>query len=408
MNWMTRIAILFGRKKFEEFAQANPQLPDDALAVANTLDTYPTRGAAALIAGSLAHAADNVLRGTETVDQLATHALLILAALCIIWVRHAISKHDVKLNAVVQKARTATGISSTVTTLMILFVPFVFFVVNAANCRAGAPPADVSTTATGAVALQTGTTNTPLNCRAGAPPADVSTTATGAVALQTGTTNTPLNCRAGAPPADVSTTATGAVALQTGTTNTPLNCRAGAPPADVSTTATGAVALQTGTTNTPLNCRAGAPPADVSTTATGAVALQTGTTNTLALFTQFVSDFGSVTKFSSGVGVNLHGKVAPLLSQELSLFGHSTSNSSWSTGPSHATFFLPAANEEQLGWSFSGSWDSPPKILRFALFNASDIDWTVNWGLPVEDYYRVFRRIDWRENRLGVSITRKF
>ncbi|MGD1019730.1 MAG: hypothetical protein ABSA12_10485 [Verrucomicrobiia bacterium] len=40
MNWMTRIAILFGRKKFEEFAQANPQLPDDALAVANTLDTY--------------------------------------------------------------------------------------------------------------------------------------------------------------------------------------------------------------------------------------------------------------------------------------------------------------------------------------------------------------------------------
>jgi dihydrofolate reductase len=56
MNWMTKLAILFGRKKFEEFAQANPQLPDDALAVANTLDTYPTRGAAALIAGSLAHA----------------------------------------------------------------------------------------------------------------------------------------------------------------------------------------------------------------------------------------------------------------------------------------------------------------------------------------------------------------
>jgi hypothetical protein len=277
MNWMTKLAILFGRRKFEEFAQANPQLPDDALAVANTLDTYPVRGAAALIAGSLAHAVDNVLRGTETVEELSTHALLVLTALCIIWVRHAISKHDVKVNAAVQTACQVSGISSTVTTLMILFVPFAFFVVT--NPAASAQ------------------------------------------------------------------------------TNTPS-------------------ALQT--------------------------------TNATTLFTELISDFGSVTKFSSGVGVNLHGQVAPLLSQELSLFGHTTTNSSWSTGPSHATFFLPAANEEQLGWSFSGSWSSPPKILRFALFNASDIDWTVNWGLPVEDYYRVFRRIDWRENRLGVSITRKF
>ncbi|HTS19961.1 MAG TPA: hypothetical protein VMP11_20465 [Verrucomicrobiae bacterium] len=88
MNWMTKVAILFGRKKFEEFAQANPELPDDALAVANTLDTHSVRGAVALILGSLAHAADNVLRGTETIDQLATHVLLILAGLCIIWVRH--------------------------------------------------------------------------------------------------------------------------------------------------------------------------------------------------------------------------------------------------------------------------------------------------------------------------------
>jgi hypothetical protein len=40
MNWLTKVAIFFGRKKFEEFAQGNPQLPDDALAVANTLDTY--------------------------------------------------------------------------------------------------------------------------------------------------------------------------------------------------------------------------------------------------------------------------------------------------------------------------------------------------------------------------------
>jgi hypothetical protein len=300
MNWMTKIAILFGRKKFEEFAQANPQLPDDALAVANTLDTYPTRGAAALIAGSLAHAADNVLRGTETVEQLAAHALLVLTALCIIWVRHAISKHDVAVSTVVQKARQVAGLSavaagacpepaeradrgsdnsapSTTTTLMLLFAPFVFFAVNT-------PSAHAQTNA--------------------------------------------------------------------------------------------ASALQT--------------------------------TNAAALFTELVSEMGSVTKFSSGVGVNLHGKVAPLLSQELSLFGHTSTNSLWSTGPSHATFFLPAANEEQVGWSFSGSWNSPPRLLRFALFNASDIDWTVNWGLPVEDYYRVFRRIDWRETRLGVSITRKF
>ncbi|MGO9246412.1 MAG: hypothetical protein ACLP0A_12375 [Verrucomicrobiia bacterium] len=304
MNWMTKLAILFGRKKFEEFAQANPQLPDDALAVANTLDTYPTRGAAALIAGSLAHAVDNVLRGTETVEQLATHALLILTALCIIWVRHAISKHDVRLNAAVQTARESVGLptdssavalpasaglakadtSQVATTLMILFAPFAFFVVNS-------PSACAQTNAV-----------------------------------------------------------------------------------------SGATASNT----------------------------LSSVTNATALFTELVSDFGSVTKFSSGVGVNLYGKVAPLVSQEISLFGHSTTNSSWSTGPSHATFFLPAANEEQVGWSFSGSWNSPPRILRFALFNASDIDWTVNWGLPVEDYYRAFRHIDWRENRLGVSITRKF
>jgi hypothetical protein len=277
MNWMTKLAILFGRKNFDEFAQANPQLPDDALAVANTLDTLPVRGAVTLIAGSLAHAVDNTLRGTESVDQLATHALLVLAAVCIIWVRHAISKHDVAVNTAVQRARAVSGISSQVSALILLFVPFAFFMVNSPSTHAQ--------------------------------------------------------------------------------------------------------------TN-------------------AAPALQT--TNATALFTELISDVGSVTKFSSGVGANLHGKVAPLLSQELSLFGHSTTNSSWSTGPSHATFFLPAANEEQLGWSFSGSWDSPPKILRFALFNASDLDWTVNWGLPVEDYYRVFRRIDWRENRLGASITRKF
>ena len=109
MNWMSKLALLVGRKKFEDYAQANPTLPDDALAVANTLDTYPVRGAVTLIAGSLAHAADNVLRNSETVEQLVTHALLILAGLCIIWVRHAISKHDVQINTALQSARTVAG-----------------------------------------------------------------------------------------------------------------------------------------------------------------------------------------------------------------------------------------------------------------------------------------------------------
>jgi hypothetical protein len=314
MNWMTKVAILVGRKKFEEFAQANPQLPDDALAVANTLDTYPTRGAAALIAGSLAHAIDNVLRGTETVDQLATHVLLILAALCIIWVRHAISKHDVAVNAAVQKARTVSGVSAV-----------------ALPAEAGAAKADIANTVTMLMILFA-----PLAL----------------LALSSPTANAQTSGSAGASPSITNATAT---------TETLRQAQGDS--------------LQT---------------------------------NTLTLFTQFVSDAGSVTKFSSGVGVNLHGKIAPLLSQELGLFGYTGTNSSWSTGPSHATFFLPAANEEQLGWSFSGSWNSPPRLLRFALFNAADIDWTINWGLPVEDYSRVFRHIDWREDRLGVSITRKF
>ncbi|MGA2139100.1 MAG: hypothetical protein ABSH14_09600 [Verrucomicrobiia bacterium] len=282
MNWMSKLALLVGRKKFEDYAQANPTLPDDALAVANTLDTYPVRGAVTLIAGSLAHAADNVLRGSETFEQLVTHALLILTGLCIIWVRHAISKHDVQVNDALQKARVATGIAPVVKLII--------------------------------------------------------------------------------------------AALLIGGWGQPL-----------------------------LH-------AQTNSLATGPVALQDGTNvlSTTALFTQLVSDVGHSTKFSSGVGVNLHGKFAPLLSQELSLFGETGTNSAWSTGPSHATFFLPAANEEQLGWSYSVYWYHAPKLLRFALFNADDIDMTINWGLPVEDYYQFFRHVDWRDNRFGVSITRKF
>jgi hypothetical protein len=306
MNWLTRVAIFFGRKKFEEFAQANPQLPDDALAVANTLDTYPVRGAVTLIAGSLAHAADNVLRGTETAEQLATHALLVLAGLCIIWVRHAISKHDVTVSDVVQKARDTAGIQRVVNAIMIVF-GLTWFVVG------------------------------------------------------------PL------PSAGAQTNAA------------TIGGSAGLHLAEV------ASATQAGASPSPL-------------------------------LTQLASNVTASAKFSSGVGINLHAKVAPLLSQELSLFGETGTNTAWSTGPSHATFFLPEINEEQLGWSVSGSWKSPPRILRLALFNwkspprilrlalfnARDIEWTVNWGLPAEDVYRLFRHVDWRENRFGVSVTRKF
>lgn len=282
MNWMTRAAILVGRKKFEDYAQANPELPDDALAIANTLDTYPVRGAAALIAGSFAHAVDNALRGTETIEALVTHALLVLAGLCIIWVRHAISKHDVQVNDVLQKARQLAGLPAVVKTIILLLAGVAWAVTSPISVNAQ--------------------------------------------------------------------------------TNSP--------------------------SITP--------------------AASMVTTSIPTLLVQVITDAGSLTKFSSGVGVNLHGKIAPLLSQELSIFGDTNTNESWSTGPSHATFFLPASNEEQLGWSFSGSWLNPPRILKFALFNARDIDWTLNWGLPVEDYYQLFRHVDWRDNRFGASITRKF
>ena len=276
MNWLTRVAIFFGRRKFEEFAQANPQLPDDALAVANTLDTHTTRAAVTLILGSLAHAADNVLQGTETAEQFGVHLLIILAGVAIILCRHAISAHDVPINDALQKARDLAGIPRVVKLLVL--------------------------------------------------------------------------------------------ALGIGL-------------------ATGMSLPQEATAQTSSN---------------------SGATAVWGILTNVVSDVGSLTKFSSGVGINLHAKIAPLLSQEVSLFGETTTNSSWSTGPSHATFFLPETNEEQLGWSVSGSWQSPPRILRLALFNARDIEWTVNWGLPAEDFYRVFRHVDWRENRFGVSVTRKF
>jgi hypothetical protein len=290
MNWLTRVAIFFGRKKFEEFAQTNPQLPDDALAVANTLDTYPVRGAATLIAGSLAHAVDNVLRGTETVEQLATHALLVLAGLCIIWVRHAISKHDVTVSDVVQKARDTARIPRVVNAIMIVFGLGYLFAFSPV-CHA--EPVEASPTTTETLRQAQG-----------------------------------------------------------------------------------------------------------DSFKTNGAAYNT--------FAQLVSNVTASAKFSSGVGINLHAKFAPLLSQELSLFGETGTNAAWSTGPSHATFFLPDTNEEQLGWSVSGSWKSPPRILRLALFNARDIEWTVNWGLPAEDVYRLFRHVDWRENRFGLSVTRKF
>ena len=276
MNWLTRVAIFFGRKKFEEFAQANPQLPDDALAVANTLDTHTTRAAVTLILGSLAHAADNVLQGTETAEQFGIHLLIILAGVAIILCRHAISAHDVQINDALQKARDLAGIPRVVKLLVL--------------------------------------------------------------------------------------------ALGIGL-------------------ATGMSLPQEATAQTNSN---------------------SGATAVWGILTNVVSDVGRLTKFSSGVGINLHAKIAPLLSQELSLFGETGTNAAWSTGLSHATFFLPETNEEQLGWSVSGSWKSPPRILRLALFNADNIEWTVNWGLPAEDFYRLFQHVDWRENRFGVSVTRKF
>jgi hypothetical protein len=313
MNLLSKIALLFGRRKFEEFAQANPALPDDALAVANTLDTFPVRGAVTLVAGSLAHALDSVLRGTETIDTAATHALLILAGLCIVWVRHAISKHDVRVNDVVQKARDLSGLSAvadvtskTLPMIVAFGLGFTLFAVSGV-CHAELVEAS--------------------------------------------------------PTAPETFLATGSSA----SSNTPT------PNSD-------SVPAVSSVSSAPLD-------------------------NT---FSQLVTDIGKSTKFSSGVGINLHAKIAPLLSQELPLFGHSGTNSSWSTGPSHATFFLPTENEEQLGWSLSGSWQSPPRLLRLALFNASDVDWTVNWGLPVEDYYQLFRHNDWKENRFGLSVTRKF
>jgi hypothetical protein len=315
MNLLSKIALLFGRRKFEEFAQANPALPDDALAVANTLDTYPVRGAVALVAGSLAHALDNLLRGTETIDAAATHALLILAALCIVWVRHAISKHDVRVNDVVQKARDISGIGSKTLPMIVAFG--LGFALSILSPVCHAELVEASPTA----------------------PKTLLATSTSAISN---------------PPAPSSDSV----------------------PA-VSRVSPGIASAQT---NAPID-------------------------NT---FSQLVTDIGKSTKFSSGIGINLHAKFAPLLSQELPLFGRTGTNSSWSTGPSHATFFLPAENQEQLGWSLSGSWKSPPRLLRLALFNAADVDWTVNWGLPVEDYYQLFHHVDWKENRIGLSVTRKF
>jgi len=114
MNFFEKLALLFARKKFEDYATAQPQLPDDTLQVAATLDSHTTRVGLMMVAGSLAHAVVNLLHGTETADQLTTHLLISLSGIGLVFARHAVSAHDVQVNGALQEAREKLNIASPV------------------------------------------------------------------------------------------------------------------------------------------------------------------------------------------------------------------------------------------------------------------------------------------------------
>lgn len=109
-NWIQHLLILFGLKKFDTFAASQPDLPQDSLAVALTLDGYSTKGALTVIAAALGKMIEGVLHGTETLEQAGTQTVIILAGVSIVWVRHAVSKNSVKLDALVKQAQDTTGI----------------------------------------------------------------------------------------------------------------------------------------------------------------------------------------------------------------------------------------------------------------------------------------------------------
>jgi hypothetical protein len=114
MNFLEKLALFFGRKKFESYAAAQPQLTDDTLQVAATLDSHTTRVGAMMILGSLAHSGNNLLNGTETPNMVLGHLVIILAGIGLVMARHAISAHDVQVNGALQEARDKLGIASPV------------------------------------------------------------------------------------------------------------------------------------------------------------------------------------------------------------------------------------------------------------------------------------------------------
>ena len=282
-----KIAIFFGLRKFETYAQANPELPDDTLAVANTVGTYPVRGAAMLILGSLAHAADNLLRGTESIDQFLVHAVVILSGLCIIWVRHAISKHDVQVNTALSNTRVMLGIPPVV---KLIIAALAFGLVTAH--------------------------------------------------------------------------ATPATAQTNGSSQLPT------PPGLVMQTIASA----------PLT------PQPVS---------------------QFISIIMSNGETHAGITANLHGKYGASLSQQLDLFGFNKTNAWLHIGPQVDTAFLDNKNVVALGPAVSVAWDKAPKILKWVLFNADNVEAQFGVSEPRETWTHP-GHADWKATQVNASVGRKF
>lgn len=116
----------------------------------------------------------------------------------------------------------------------------------------------------------------------------------------------------------------------------------------------------------------------------------------------------SVSRAGVGYGINLHGKNGAVVMEQMDVFGYTfTNKTEFALGVVHQTLFIPTVNETEVGLGLAGSWENPPRLLKYALFNATHVRWSITVCEPVEVFSQ-YNDFDWKRTTFGGSITRKF
>ena len=110
LNWLMKFALAFGLRKTETLLAAQPDLDadahHDAIALAETLGSKTVRAALLAVACDLLKVVDAIRHGSSTMDDLAAHASIILAAAALMFFRHAIAKNPAVVSRLVDVVRT--------------------------------------------------------------------------------------------------------------------------------------------------------------------------------------------------------------------------------------------------------------------------------------------------------------